>query len=90
MIKLIENTFNLDATNTEEVHFYRKNLKNNKKTGLSSIPKQIFKQFKKPINEPLSLLINLAFSEGKYPSILSMGKIIPLYKKKMLNRRNQL
>ena len=66
--------------NTEEVESHIKTLKNNKSTGPSSIPNILFKQFKKPLSEPLSILINLLFSEGKFPTILKMGKIYPIYK----------
>ena len=80
-INPLENAFNLYPTSTEEVQSYIKTLKNNKSTGPSSIPDKLFKQFKKRLSEPLTLLINLTFSEGKFPAILKMGKIIPVYKK---------
>ena len=60
---------------------YIKTLKNNKSTGPSSIPNKLFKQFKKPLSGPVSLLINLTFSEGRSPTILKIGKIYPIYKK---------
>ena len=81
LLNPITNAFYLDATNTEEVESYIKTLKNNKSTGPSSIPNKLFKQFKKPLSGPLSLLINLTFSEGKFPTILKIGKIYPIYKK---------
>ena len=46
-----------------------------------SIPNKLFKQFKNPLGEPLTLLLNLTFSEGKFPSILKVGKIFPVHKK---------
>ena len=60
---------------------YIKTLKDNKSTGPSSIPNKLFKRFKKPLSGPLSLLINLTFSEGKFPTILKIGNIYPTYKK---------
>ena len=60
---------------------YIKTLKNNISTGPSSIPNKLLKQFKTPLSEPLKLLINLTFSKGKFPAILKIGKIIPVYKK---------
>ena len=67
LLNPIENTFNLVSASTEEVQSYIKTLKNNKSTGPSSIPNKLFKQFKKPFSEPLKLLINRTFSEGKFP-----------------------
>ena len=61
--------------------YYIKTLKN-KSTGPSSIPNKLFKQFKKPLSEPLTLLIKLIFSEGKFPSILKWIKSF-LYAKKV-------
>ena len=81
LLNPITNAFYLDATNTEEVESYIKTLKNNKSTGPSSIPNKLFKQFKKPLSGPVSLLINLTFSEGRSPTILKIGKIYPIYKK---------
>ena len=77
----VVNTFRLDPTNTEEVQYYIKTLKN-KSTGPSSIPNKLFKQFKKPLSEPLTLLMKLIFSEGKFPSILKWIKSF-LYAKKV-------
>ena len=77
----VVNTFHLDPTNPEEVQSYIKTLYNNKSTGPSSIPNKLFKQFKKPLSEPLTLLITLTFSDGKFPSILKVGKIFPVQKK---------
>ena len=76
----VVNTLHLDPTNTEEVQSYMKTLKNNESTGLLSILNKLFKQFKKPLSELLTLLINLTFSEGKFPSILKVGKIFPVHK----------
>lgn len=81
LLNPVLDTFFLDPTNNEEVQSYIKTLKNNKSSGPSSIPNKLFKQFKKSLSEPLTLLINLTFSEGKFPTILKMGKIFPIHKK---------
>ena len=81
LLNPVVNTFHLDPTNPEEVQSYIKTLKNNKSIGHSSIPNKLFKQFKKPLSEPLTRLINLTFAEGKFPAILKMGKIFPVHKK---------
>ena len=80
LLSPVLNIFHLDPTNTEEVQSYINFLKNNKSTGPWSIPNKLFKQFKKPLSEPLTFLINLAFSEDKFPSILKTGKIFPVHK----------
>ena len=77
----VVNTFHLDPTNTEEVQSDIKTLKNNKSTGPSSISNRLFQQFKKPLSEPLTLLTNLTFSEGKFTSIFKVSKIFPVHKK---------
>ena len=56
-------------------------LRNDKSTGPLSIPNKLFKQFKKPVSESLTLLINVTFSEGRFPSILKEGKIFLVHKK---------
>ena len=81
LLNPVVNTFHLDPTNPEEVQSYIKALKNNKSTGPSSIPNKLFKQFKKPLSESLTLLINLTFTEVKFPAILEMGKIFPVHEK---------
>ena len=81
LLNPVVNTFHLDPTNHEEIQSYIKILKNNKSIRPSSIPNKLFKQFKKPLSEPLTLLINLTFTEGKFPAILKMGKSFPVHKK---------
>ena len=81
LLNPVVDTFHLDPVNPEEVQSYIKTLKKNKSIGHSSIPNKLFKQFKKPLTEPLRLLINLTFTEGKFPAILKMGKIFPVHKK---------
>ena len=81
LLNPVVNTFHLDPTNPEEVQSYIKTLKKNKSSGPSSITNKLFKQFKIPLSEPLTLLTNLTFTEGKFPAILKMGKMFPAHKK---------
>ena len=60
---------------------YIKSLKNNKSNGTFSISNKLFKKFKKPLSTPLTLLINLTFTKGKFPDILKIGKNFPIHKK---------
>lgn len=70
LLNPVVSTFHLDLTNTEEVQSYTNIYKNNKSTGHSIIPNKRFKQFKKPPSEPLTLLINLTFSEANSQQFL--------------------
>ena len=74
----VVNACQLDSTSTEEVQSYIKTLKNSKSTSPSSIPNKLFKQFKKPLSELLTLSINLTFSKDQFPLILKVGKIFPV------------
>ena len=42
---------------------------------------KLLKIFKKPLSTPLSLLINLTFTKGKFPDILKIKKPFPNHKK---------
>ena len=77
----IEQSFKFDLTSDEEIITYIKSLKNNKSNGPFSISNKLFKKFKKPLSTPLTLLINLTFTKGKFPDILKIGKILPIQKK---------
>ena len=70
----IERSFKFDLTSDEEIITYIKTLKNNKSNGPFSISNKLFKRVKKPLNELLTLLINLTFTQGKFPDILKIGK----------------
>ena len=77
----IEQSFKFDLTSDEEIITYIKSLKNNKSNGPFSISNKLFKKFKKPLSTPLTLLINLTFTKGKFPDILKIGKNFPIHKK---------
>ena len=77
----IEQSFKFDLTSDEEIITYIKILKNNKSNGPFSISNKLFKKFKKPLSTPLSLLINITFTKGKFPDILKIGKNFPIHKK---------
>ena len=70
----IEQSFKFDLTSDEEIITYIKTLKNNKSNSPFSISNKLFKRFKKPLSAPLTLLINLTFTQGKFPDILKIGK----------------
>ena len=74
-------SFFLRPTTEGEVESQLKTLKNNKATGRYSIPTKLMKLFPKLISRPLSMLINLSFSVGKFPTILKLGQILPFHKR---------
>ena len=56
-------------------------LKTNKAVRLNSIPTKILKTYSKSLSKPLSELINLSFTLGKFPTILKIAKVITIHKK---------
>ena len=76
-----EQSFKFDLTSDEETITYIKTLKNNKSNGPLSISIKLFKRFQEPLSTPLTLVINLTFTKGKFPDILKIGKDFPIYKK---------
>ena len=75
------NTFYISPSNATEVEQKLKALKTNKAVGPNSIPTKILKTYSKSLSKPLWELINLSFALGKFPSILKIAKVIPIYKK---------
>ena len=57
LLNPVVNKFHLDSTKTEQVHSYINTPKNNKSISLSRISNKLFKQFKKPPSEPLTLYV---------------------------------
>ena len=76
-----EYSFFINPTNPEEVLCEIIKLKNNKSIGSSSIPLKFLKLFKTTISEPISLIANISFSTGTFPSTLKTAIVIPIYKK---------
>ena len=52
-----------------------------KSSGPHSIPIRILKLISNDISVPLSDIINLSFETGKFPDILKISKVIPIFKK---------
>ena len=76
-----EYSFFIKPTNAEEVLCEITKLKNNKSIGPSSIPLKFLKLFKTTLSEPISLIANISFSTGTFPSPLKTANVIPIYKK---------
>ena len=76
-----EQSFFISPTNAEEVLSEIKNLKNNKSTGPSSFPTKFLKLFPTSLGETISLIANISFSNGNFPSALKIANVIPIFKK---------
>ena len=71
----------MKPTNAEEVLCEIAKLKNNKSIGPYSIPLKFLKLIKTTLSEPVSLIANISFSTGTFPSTLKTANVIPIYKK---------
>ena len=71
----------LSPTDKKEVEFIIYSLDINKSNDPYSIPNKVLKMLKNDISEQLTILFNLFFSTGTFPTILKMAKVIPIYKK---------
>lgn len=70
----------LAPTTQQEVKTILDNLKCNA-AGIDDIPPKLLKITSNIIANPLSYLINLAFTQGVFPDNLKIAKVIPVYKK---------
>ena len=76
----IKSNFSIKPIKPEEICDIVKTLKNNKSTGLNSIPTKILKIIKKSISSPLSTLINNSFANGTFRNICKIAKVVPVFK----------
>ena len=74
------NSFFLNPTNPQEVFSTINNLKPKSNNNINSIPPCVLKATNYIICHPLSKLINLSFSLGKFPRLLKMANVIPIPK----------
>lgn len=87
----IENKFNLNNSLShslflmpcleQEIVNIIKTLKNTKSVGIDGLPTFIFKKFAKFLAPVLTFLINISFTQGKFPDLLKRSKVSPLHKK---------
>lgn len=76
----IENTMYLHPTDNIEVKTIINQLKSKKSPGYDNIRAETLKEISEEICFPIVYLINLCFIKGKFPDILKLGVIKPLYK----------
>ena len=77
----IKNSMFLGPVTKNDVILAIANLKNKKSSGYDDICDEVLKRCHSPIIEPLVYLINASFTEGIFPDLLKLTKILPLYKK---------
>ena len=75
------NTFFLTPTDKNEISLIISSLDSHKSSGPNSIPVKILKLLKNDISQQLSDIFNMSFSTGQFPSVLKIGKVIPIHKK---------
>nr|CAI5850542.1 unnamed protein product [Callosobruchus analis] len=65
----------------EFLHLIQRKLKPKASSGFDGIPSFLLKKCIQEIADPLVYLVNKSFTEGNYPNLLKINKIIPLHKK---------
>ena len=71
----------IQSTNSEEIANIISTLNMNNSSGLNSIPYKTLNLLKKDISKQLADLFNLSLSSGVFPSLIKIGKAVPVYKK---------
>ena len=57
------------------------NLKPKTSTGIDTISSKLLRQTKDIITESLTIIVNQMLKTGTFPELLKISKVIPLYKK---------
>ena len=78
---IVDQSFFISPTDYSEIEDLILNLKIDKSEGPNGIPTKILHLLKKESSPLLSYLFNCSFSTGTFPSILKIGKVIPIHKK---------
>ena len=73
-----DNFFLFESADSHDILLIIDSLDNNKSSGPNSIPTDVLKLIK----NNMSLIINLSFSTGIYPTQLKLAKVIPTFKNK--------
>ena len=73
-------SFYMQPTDEEEIESKIKSFKNNKANGPYSIPTRVFKDCKKQLSKPLSLIINQSFETGIFPTDLKTANVVLVHK----------
>lgn len=80
--QMSEKTFFFMPIAPSEVIHIINNIKVTNSVGIDGLPINLFRTISANISEPLSYIINQSVIEGKFPNILKIAKIVPVYKNK--------
>ena len=75
------------TTNSEIIRLINK-LPNKKSTGYDGIDNVILKHIKECISPTIATLFNLSMLEGKFPDMMKLAEVVPLYKSKEMHLLN--
>ena len=78
--KILKSFFFCPATPDEIIKII-KSFSNNKSAGPNSLPSSVLKNCADVLSFPISYLVNLSFTTGKFPNLCKIAKVIPLFKK---------
>ena len=76
-----------NPTSIHEILEIVRSLKSTKSTGHDELSVSLLKQIVHFIASPLSHIFNLSLSQGIFPDLLKLAKVIPVYIKKMTHRK---
>ena len=79
-------TFFIKPVDDDEVKSMISKLSTSKACGPNSIPTHILKTNLDFLVSPLKHIINLSFSEGRFPELLKLAEVCPIFKKKDKNK----
>jgi len=71
----------LSPTTADEVYSCIQSIRNGCANQHTCIPIKIIKAVALTISQPISQLVNLSFTSGKFPNMLKVGQITPIFKK---------
>ena len=77
----VTNSFALTETISSEIEKIIDNMNQHKSTREDDIPIKMFKMSKSVISNYLAYIFNLSVSQGIYPNLMKIAKVVPIYKK---------
>ena len=77
-----QNSMFMSPTTSEEISDLIKNLPNKTSSGYDDISNKLLKDLNPHILKPLEIIFNKSLLEGKFPELMKIAEVIPLYKGK--------
>ena len=87
-IKVSQKTMFLTPTNEHEISRIIDDLKNKRSSGYDQINNLLLKELKCYLLRPLSLIFNMSLVEGVFQNKMKSADVVPLYKSKCKDNRN--